>query len=30
MVGATMTAQLVWMLRTRLPEPEGDFMAEDH
>jgi len=25
-----MTAQLVWMLRTRLPEPEGDFMAEDH
>ena len=28
-VGATTTAQLVWILSTRLPEPEDDARAEE-
>ena len=27
-VGATTTAQLVWILARRLPEPEGDVQAQ--
>jgi len=27
-VGAETTAQLVWILATRLPEPEGDVQAQ--
>ena len=28
-VGATTTAQLVWMLAPRLPEPEGAALSDD-
>jgi len=28
-VGATTTAQLVWILAARLPEPDGDVQTED-
>jgi hypothetical protein len=28
-VGATTTAQLVWILAPRLPEPEGTTQADD-